>query len=60
MVIMAKTVKDKSFRRKHKEIGEEVLRRKYAEEILDRNAKIVQWNYNCSVNSQVSNSLNYF
>ncbi len=50
MSIMAKNDKNKSFRRKHKEIEEEALRRKYPEEILDRNAKAtVQWNYNCSV-----------
>ena len=47
---MAKKGIDKLLRRKRKEIEEEALRRKYAEEILDRNAKAtVQWNYNCSV-----------
>ncbi len=50
MVKMAKKGIDKLLRRKRKEIEEEALRRKYAEEILDRNAKAtVQWNYNCSV-----------
>ncbi len=35
---------------KSEQYDEEVLKRKYAEEILNRNAKAtVQWNYNCSV-----------
>ena len=47
---MAKIGSDKFLKRKAKEDEEEALKRKYAEEILDRNAKAtVHWNYNCSV-----------
>jgi hypothetical protein len=40
----------KVLKRKSREDEEEALRKKYAEEALDRKAKAtVKWNYNCSI-----------
>ncbi len=47
---MDKSDEDRFIERKTIEDEKEALKRKYAEELLDRNAKAtVQWNYNCSI-----------